>query len=261
MTGSGRKFDRLKMYFGEPYEVTGNLTVYQPSIGNILEYGEQDFYGELNKFICTSTQYRVQLWDVGYDWNKISDFQLFQSLYRTVDSKFSALLFHDLDVSAMRIVIRHGDDGTDELCLYGAEKDILIDEEIQGDLAEYLRTMFQIFPKKENIVGKGAKLTTIEEDRIYQQKALRDMKEGKGGSGSLLLPLISSCVNHPGFKYKLHELKEVGIVEFMDSVKRLQVYESTVALNNGRYSGFCDMSKVDPELFNFMRDTEVPPSK
>ena len=33
--------------------------------------------------------------------------------------------------------------------------------------------------------------------------------------------IISSLINHPGFKYKLHELKEVGVAEFYDSVKRL----------------------------------------
>ena len=71
---------------------------------------------------------------------------------------------------------------------------------------------------------------------------------------SFLLPLISSCLNHPGFKYKKSELEEVGIVEFMDSVQRLQIIASTNALMYGMYSGFCDMSKVDKSLFNFMRD-------
>ena len=52
---------------------------------------------------------------------------------------------------------------------------------------------------------------------------------------STLLPLISTCLNHPGFKYKKNELREVGIVEFMDSVQRLQVYESSTALLKGIY--------------------------
>ena len=75
-------------------------------------------------------------------------------------------------------------------------------------------------------------------------------------SKSMLLPLVSSCINHPGFKYKLNELREIGIVQFMDSVQRLQIYESTVAINSGLYSGMCDLSKVDKKLFNFMRDID-----
>ena len=54
-------------------------------------------------------------------------------------------------------------------------------------------------------------------------------------------------------KYSKKDLKTIGIVEFMDSVQRLQVYESTHALINGMYSGFVDSSKLKKEDFNFMR--------
>ena len=40
----------------------------------------------------------------------------------------------------------------------------------------------------------------------------------------------------------------------MDSVQRLQIIESTSALLHGSYSGFADVSKVDKEQFNFMRE-------
>lgn len=66
--------------------------------------------------------------------------------------------------------------------------------------------------------------------------------------------IVSSLVNHPGFKYKLKELKEVGVAEFYDSVKRLQIYEQSTALMKGMYSGFIDGSKIKPEDYNFMRE-------
>ena len=68
-----------------------------------------------------------------------------------------------------------------------------------------------------------------------------------------LLPLISACCNHPGFKYKSSELKQLGIFQFYDSVKRLQVYESTTALQKGMYSGFVDSKGIKAEDYNFMR--------
>ena len=40
----------------------------------------------------------------------------------------------------------------------------------------------------------------------------------------------------------------------MDSVSRLNIYESTKALYSGMYSGMCDLSKVNKNEFNFMRD-------
>ena len=57
-------------------------------------------------------------------------------------------------------------------------------------------------------------------------------------------------------EFNKSEMKKLGIFAFMDSVQRLQIYESTVAINSGLYSGMCDLSKVDKKLFNFMRDID-----
>jgi len=67
------------------------------------------------------------------------------------------------------------------------------------------------------------------------------------------MSLISACINHPGFKYKLQELKDVGICQFMDSVQRLQVYESSTALLHGMMGGFVDSSKIKSDDYNWMR--------
>jgi len=43
----------------------------------------------------------------------------------------------------------------------------------------------------------------------------------------------------------------------MDSVQRLQVYESSTALLKGIYSGFVDASKIDKNELNFMREISL----
>ena len=43
----------------------------------------------------------------------------------------------------------------------------------------------------------------------------------------------------------------------MDSVQRLQIYESTHALMGGMYSGFCDVKSISKEQFNFMREIDT----
>ena len=72
-----------------------------------------------------------------------------------------------------------------------------------------------------------------------------------------LLSKISFCLNHPGFKYKRDDLRNMGFVEFLDSVQRLQIYESTHALLIGANSGFVDATKINKNEFNFMRDVKV----
>lgn len=66
--------------------------------------------------------------------------------------------------------------------------------------------------------------------------------------------MVSALVNHPGFKHKLSELKEVGIAEFYDSVKRLQIYEQSTALLKGLYGGMISSKDVEPDAYNWMKD-------
>jgi hypothetical protein len=61
-------FDKLKMYFGEDFNYKG-IIISMPTIGDILEIGEERFYQALSPFIYNSTSIRVMLWDNGIDWN------------------------------------------------------------------------------------------------------------------------------------------------------------------------------------------------
>lgn len=257
MTDSAKfEFDRLKMYFGEPYTVqctVGEIVISTPTIGDILQFGEKEFYAMLNVFVTNTTSYRLQLWDMGVDWNKISDYELFCMLVKGLKFESTKLLFNDIDFQTFELYGKKEEDSDEQtMTLYSKEQNIEITEDTYRCMAAYLRLMFNIYPKVEKAKGKATKEAIIDEDRMNYNMELKKNK----GYKSTLLPLVSSCVNHPGFKYKLNELREIGIVQFMDSVQRLQIYESTVALNSGMYSGMCDLSKVDKKLFNFMRELD-----
>ena len=250
------EFDRLKMYFGEPYTIqcpVGEIVISTPTIGDILRFGEKEFYAMLNIFVTNPTSYRLQLWDMGVDWNKISDYELFCMLIKGLKFESTKLLFNDINFQSFELYGKKVDDSEEQtITLYSKEQNIEITEDTYRCMAEYLRLMFNIYPKVEKAKGKTTKEAIIDEDRMNYNMELKKNK----GYKSTLLPLVSSCINHPGFKYKLNELREIGIVQFMDSVQRLQIYESTVALNSGMYSGMCDLSKVDKKLFNFMRELD-----
>ena len=248
MTDSKKKFDALQMYFGEPYQLSDKIMIYQPSIGDILKMGEKDFYSSLYVFIGNPTTFRLQLWKMGHDWNKVSDFELFRSLVTNIKKDFTSLLFGDIDFASFKS-LKLKKDGEEKIVLFSPTLETIIDEDMFFTMRDYLQQMFRIAPKVEKAKGKTTKEWIIEEEEKKLKKAAAQQKEE-----SILIPLVSSCINHPGFKYKLHELKEVGICEFMDSVSRLQVYESSTALLKGAYSGFIDTSKIDKESFNFMRE-------
>ena len=243
------KFDPLKMYFKEDYFVKG-IRIVEPTIGDILNIGESKFYSGLSPFLYNSTSIRVMLWDLPQriDWCKVKDIEVFDMLKGIADNDNSTiqLLFPDYRIENMRL-IQFQNSEEQQFCLYDPENDFVLNESEYMEIAEYIRTLLNIHPKIEKAKGKTTKQWMIDEDKM--NAAQRDEK-----NTSTLLPLISACINHPGFKYKLQELRDVGIYEFMDSVQRLQIYESTRALMGGMYSGMCDMSKVPKEQFNFMRE-------
>ena len=254
------------MYFGEPFEVGNGMTVLMPTVGDILKLDNSDltFYQTLYIWVANPTTYRLMLWDNGIDWNKISDYELFLMLYKTENPDVSKMMFGNVDFQQFglfhKTVQEKNEDGemvdVQKVTLYSPEQDIEISEQDYTLISQYLKAAFNIYPKVEKAKGRITKESIIEEERM---NLIAKERKGEDISTSSLLPLISSCINHPGFKYNLNELREVNFVQFMDSVQRLQIYESTSALLKGAYSGFCDTSKIDKDEFNFMRD--IVPAK
>lgn len=248
-------FDKLRMYFGEDYEVKG-IKISMPKMGDILRIGEDTFYAGLAPFLYNSTSIRVMLWDLGKDWTEFSDIEIFSLLIQTVVNNQEPLnlVFKNVDIFdfQLRQVKRTPEQKEYEFVLYSPKENILLYEDDFMEIAEYIREVLNMHPKVEKPKNKTAKKWMIDEDKMNSAIA----KQQNLKHTSALLPLVSTLVNHPGFKYKLEELKDVGIYQFMDSVKRIQVYESTVALTQGSYSGFCDTSKIDKNLFDFMRQID-----
>ncbi len=248
--GDTPEFDLLRLYFGEDYVVNERITIHQPTIQDIIDIGEKNFYSTIAPFTTNPTAFRVQLWDLGINWNDISDFELFALLIKTVSMNNTKIFFGDIDFSSFDLVAvsKETDDGIKQIpILYSQKHDMEIDEETFLKIRKYLCYMFSVKLEDEFIRDKGTQKEVIAKNRADNVKRLAEQKS------SNLAEMISFAVNHPGFKYKKNELREVCYIEFIDSIKRLQIYESTRALMQGNYSGFCDTSKVPEELFNFMR--------
>ena len=244
-------FDKLQMYFGEDYQVADGIIISQPTIGDIMIFGEEKFNQVLNPFVVNPTSLRVALWQQGKDWTKMSDYELFYQLILQLQltPNETSMIFGDLDFSKFNLYKRQNEvegELVEDIILLNHEQKVLIDEEIYNHMSSYLRTMFNIFPKVEKAKGRTTKEWMIEGD-ILNSKSQPTQK-------SNLLSMISFCLNHPGFKYKKSELKDLGVVEFYDSVQRLLIYESTSSLMKGIYSGFVDTSKIDKKEFDFMRE-------
>ena len=252
-------FDLLQMYFGKPYvidveDAIGQITIYSPSIGDMINIGETKFYQTLNIFTCNTTQYRLMLWQMNVDWNELSDFELFTFLYKSIDADVCKLIFRELDFQKFERMYKVTDDNSEgELILWNERSQVEINKNVHNHISQYLRTMFNIFPDEKITHSQFLKEQYIAKDKRAEQRAAEKAEKGESKTFSIQ-PIISACVNHPGFKYKLSELEDVGAMEFYDSVSRIQIYEQTTSLMKGMYSGFIDSKGINPETYNFMRE-------
>jgi hypothetical protein len=82
---------------------------------------------------------------------------------------------------------------------------------------------------------------------------LEDAKKNK--SQSQFRSLISAMVMYPGFKYNYHTVLDITYFQLLDAIQRAQIYTSSMALLQGGYSGMCDLSKVDKDKFNWLRES------
>ena len=155
------EIDALKLYFGEPFviqnDIHNDIIINQPTIGDIIKNGEKQIYSAVNTLIANPTMYRMQLWDLGVDWNKVSDFSLFCMLAPSVDSESTKLLFGDLNFQLFQLQQTQNEDEGVSYYLFNEEQNVEIDETAYLQMVSYLRAMFNTYPKIEKAKGKSTK--------------------------------------------------------------------------------------------------------
>jgi hypothetical protein len=238
------EIDELQMYFGEDYIVNSYITIHQPTIGEIVKYGEREYYSMIHTLTCIPSDMKSQLWDLQIDYMEISDFTLFMLLTRALSQEQTSLIFGDLDLSKL---YPYTNTQNEQIVLCDETGKIIIDELAYMKIVNYLRKLHGIKPKVEIATTKTVKKILIQLDRERIEKQKNQPYK------SQLKELISGMMRYPGFKYKKNELKECGLYEFMDTVQGAQIYVSSTALLQGSYSGMIDTSKIDKNNFNWLR--------
>lgn len=239
------EIDPLLLYFGDDYVVNDYITMHQPKIGEIVKYGEKQYYSMVQTLSAIPSDMKSQLWDMGIDWTQITDFQLFMMLAPTMPKETTSIIFGDLDFQAMRIFENKEND---TVILANPDTGVVIDELAYGKIQSYLCAAHNITKKVEKAANEFTKKFMIDEDR---QKLAYNAKQPYK---SFLQPLISSVKTRQG--YTLDYVRNMGLVEFFDELNRLQIIVSTDALLQGSYSGFCDTSKIPKKNFDWIRPIE-----
>jgi hypothetical protein len=241
------EYDEMAMFFRKPYKINDKLSIRQPTIGEIVEMGEARYFNTAHIFTATPTDMMVQLEDMGVSYEDVSDFELFCTLVKNIPYEESKIFFEGIDFTQFEWGTV-GEGETERTVFYSKSQGISLDFSIVMRIQDYLRFLHG-FKKNELFAAtKTTRRLLIEDERMRQE--MRKRKKEK----SSLMPLISALVNMPGFKYNSRQLEQIGIYEFFDAVSRISAIHSSTALLNGCYSGNIDMSKLNKNDLNLMRD-------
>ena len=237
--------DPLKLYFGDPYVVNQYITIYQPTIGDIIEYGEREYYSMIQTLTAIPSEMKSNLWDSGLDWTQVEDFQLFLMISRSLSQKQTEIVLGDIDLQRMqpRENLQNG-----EPILYDPITGAIIDELAYKTMSAYLCKLHNLTKKVEKAGNKYTKQVLIDEDRQKREYAATQPYK------SFLMPLVSAIKVRQA--YTRDYIRNMGLYEFFDDVNRSQIIVNTDSLLSGVYSGMMDTSKIKKSAFNWLRSIE-----
>ena len=237
------EIDELQLYFGDDYVINDYITISQPSIGQVVDYGESSYFSTIYTLTAIPSDMKAPLWDMGIDWTELDDFELFIMLSQTLTLDKTSLLFGDLDFSQLK---PYPNKVNGDIVLANKETGVVIDKMIYLRIVSYLRKLHNITPKIERAANEMTKKVLIEEDRnkirLNQEKPFK----------SYLLPLIAAVKVKQG--YTKEYVRNMGLYEFFDDIARMSLINNADHLLSAAYAGTIDMKKINKQDFNWMKE-------
>lgn len=247
--------DKSKVLVGNDIPINEFITLKQPTVEEIIDFGEQRFFNTFYTFCSIPSDMKSFLWDMKIDFTKMSDWELFINLTRNITSEDTKLIFGDeIDFSKLEIYGEPDEEGNQKpiLCRVIREEnqkpyiDLIINEETYLSFIDYVREMVGYKLKREKAANKVTKMVMIEEDRINR------LHPKKSNDDPFIFSAIISLVNTEEFPYTYESVKEITIYQLMKSFYQVQKKKSACALYQGSMSGFVDTSKIDKNNFQWI---------
>lgn len=234
--------DELQIYRGKDFVINEKISIHQPTLDEICDWGEQKYFSFVYNFVATPTDKKYQLHQANLDWNTTSDYDLFLRSFMSFSNDFSKIVFGDLDFQKFNL---YKNTDNDEIVLYNKELDIIFDRSIYEISTDYLRKAHRIKKNVEIAMTETTKEVLLEE-------AKEQLEANDGSQNSILLPLISTLVNMKEFKYGWTNIWDMKINAFMDSVSQVQHIKNAELLLSSGYSGFgIDLKKINKNEINY----------
>lgn len=272
------EFDELKIYRGGDIQITPNIIVTQPTLGQIEEFGEKQYFNAVYTLTAVGADLKWQLWDLEQiDYTTIEDYDLFigfiskavssrKNIYNELmnnkdkyEEELAMIPQETLDgmlVNPLQLILKDIDladftvcklEKNDQIVLYDTERDITIDRIVYSRIVDAVRKMHGLKRNNQMPANERTKMDLIDDAREEAMAASRRPYK------STLKPLISALTVKCGLcgDDKIWNMK---ISAFFDSIKRINKIQDSQLLLQGAYSGFASLKGVDKDRLDWAGD-------
>ncbi len=177
----------------------------------------------------------VQLDDIGLDFTRVTDYQLFMMLFPSFARSDMSVLFGDIDWSDLAI---GNNPANGSPILFSAKNNIVIDELTYHRIAESIRKINNLEKEKRKPGNNEAKEFRIKLERKKQKRNAGRAYE------PYLEKLVVALVNRPEFKYNFEQVEHLSVYQFNQSYEQIKTsinFDNTMI---GVYAGTVDTSKL-----------------
>ena len=267
--------DDLKIYRGNDIRITDKIIVIQPTIDQIIEFGERRYFQTVHTLTGVGADFKWQLWDYfETDYTTIDDFELFKKIiWKSLSSKkkiyeelkkhpeqyeehinkmtkedWEELLFNPISLVLKNIDFadfeEYESDKSPETILYDKEHDITIDRFVYARMVDAVRKIHGLKRNNQLPANEITKMFLIDDARDEA------MASAQKPYKSILKPLISALAIKTG-QLGSDNIWNVKVNMFFDAIKRVNKIQDATLLLQGAYSGFASLKGVDKDRLDW----------
>lgn len=227
------------------YYINDDIYIYVPTIGEIYDYGESEYYRVAQLLTSVPYDLMVQFDDMGIDYETITEYQMFLMLLQSFEANEQdlSIVIGGLDIGSLKIA---ENTQTGEKVMLDSANNCVINRETQVKIANAIRKI-HFWTKNERKAGNAeAKKYLIERNRLKQQRAKRKPVP------SFLDESIIKMVNTEEFKYNYEQCMDLSIYKFNASLQQIPKKKNWEQTITGAYFGTIDLSKLNIEKIHWM---------
>lgn len=232
----------INLLYKRRYDITDKIYIAIPTVGEVVD-NEDDYYSMVAALTSMPIDMMVQLDEIGIDFTKITEYELFIMLFHGLQMQDTSMIFGDLDLSKFERAIN---EKTHDPVLVDPVNDIVIDRAVQNKIAETLRTIHHLEKDRRMPANEDAKVFMLERAKIKAKRRKRKKV-------SELEDLIIAMVNAEQYKYGFYETRDLTIYQFNESVRQVVSKIEYEHRMNGVYAGTISAKDLSQDDLNWLK--------